>query len=289
MSDIPATADGGLSLGGPALHGRMPGGGLFRRWILPFLLFATTLVLIASEHKEVFSRIKAADEAAASAIGSVSIAGLSDAFMKRFESCTYSNLVVCEPRAANSGCVEFASRPAMGGLSDAMLASAGFGPICKRWAEACDIVLLCPGTTEGPAILLAPIAGLQILPRLPDAIFAVLEERLTGGDTFGFLLMVLFVALSLFGIVGTIFGSGETNPLKWTFVAAASVVLSPLLVSLAFGAVQLALLALTGLVGLMLQALILAAGLLALLLFWLKTGHDAHGVIESARAIGRGE
>lgn len=290
MASVPATTDNGMTLGGPSRGAHGPRGrGALRRWLWPLALFLTMLVPIVAEHEEVFGRIKAADEAAASAIGAVSIGGLADAFMQRFQSCTYANLVVCEPRSAANACLEYAPRPALGGISEAMLAGAGIGPLCKRWAEACDIVLLCPGTLEGPAMVLAPIAGLQILPRLPDAILFVLGERFAGGDAVGAVLMAIFVALSLLGILGAIFASGERNPLKWAFMAAASVVLAPLLVSLAFGAVQLALLALTGLVGLALQALLLAAGLPALLLLWLKTGHDAHGLIQGARAIGRGE
>jgi hypothetical protein len=172
------------------------------------------------EGRDVIAAIRNADLSAGSAIGSVSIVGLSDAFLNRFEQCEYKYLVFCQ----------------------------------QRPYPACDV--FC-GEEGGLPVLAWD--GLKILPRLPDAIWHVLTTRFEQRQFTEFILTLIFVGLCVFGWIGALSDRSEYGLLGTILVFLVSITFVPLLISLAFWAVQEVLVMLTSAVGLALQALLLIA------------------------------
>ncbi|MEW6437766.1 MAG: hypothetical protein AB1508_11450 [Pseudomonadota bacterium] len=188
-------------------------------------LLAITWVVLAFfvaiyEGRDVIAAIRNVDLAAGKAIGSVSIVGLSDAFLDRFEQCQYQYLVFCQPRPS---------------------------PVCDVFCGE-----------EGGLPVLA-WDGLKILPRLPDAIWHVLKTRFELGQFAEFVLTLIFVGLCVFGWIGALSDRSEYGTLGSIFVFLISITFVPLVISLAFWTIQEALLLLSSAIGLTLQALLLIA------------------------------
>ena len=277
------------------------------RWLLPVASLVVIVLLALNEGQEVLEQIRTADFAVSNAVGSVSIPTLTAAFIDRFKSCHYAYLVLCE----EPGCLEYAaarspSAPDAGSSArDLFAGSTGMtlqdiareldapppGSCIRREPSNCGY--LCdPAAYSDRNRPNAFLAGVQLLPEIPDALLHVLKTRFAAAVALpvapkpivDLVFMVVFIAATLLIMVAILVAS-DLNLLTRAYLFTGSVVVAPLVVSGLLWLLQLFFLWVAGAIGLVLQGLILAGSIPTALAVTLNAIHLNKSLYESAKEL----
>jgi hypothetical protein len=190
--------------------------------------------------------IENADKSLAAKLETVTIGFLADDFYERLNSCEYSYLFICTVKDRKEGkCITSVQ--------------IGNSNVCLQAETECSHLTrsFCPAPKFFDTHLLYypwfAVMGVELIPKLPDAIWFVLVQRFHQG-VWPFTLIVLFIAICGIGWgFAWRFLKDTPFPLMYRL---ASIIVLPCLVSVGFLAVQQLLLLVANAVGAAIQAIL---------------------------------